>query len=64
MVEGGAVWAVGVLVAGGVRSLPLTPHLTSPLEGGRDEIGEGVGVGAGLARCSRRLPRGFLPAQE
>ena len=31
-----------------------TPHLTSPLVGGRDELGKGVGVGEG----------GFLPAQE
>ena len=42
----------------GSDSLPSTPHLTSPLEGGRDELGKGGGgawcVGA----------RGFLPAQE
>ncbi len=31
----------------------LTPHLTSPLEGGRDELGEGVGVEVG-GSCLRR----------
>ena len=31
-----------------------TPHLTSPLEGGRDELGKSVGDGMA----------GFLPAQE
>ena len=29
------------------------PHLTSPLDGGRDELGEGVGVGVG-GSCLRR----------
>ena len=34
-----------------------TPHLTSPLRGGRDELGEGVGVGAGSVggKCERAL---------
>ena len=29
---------------GGPGSLPRTPHLTSPLEGGRDELGKGMRV--------------------
>ena len=35
--------AMGRGTAGGARSLPPTPHLTSPLEGGRDELGKGEG---------------------
>ena len=34
------VWVIGVWESVGGRSGPLTPHLTSPLEGGRDELGE------------------------
>ena len=50
--------AIGVLKAVGGGSVPPTPHLTSPLEGGRDELGKGeVGQWGG-----RR--GGFLPAQE
>ena len=47
----------GVQVGGG-GSGRSTPHLTSPLEGGRDEFGEGVGVGMGgavrVGSCLRR----------
>ena len=38
-----AARAIGAGATGGGGSAPLTPHLTSPLEGGRDELGEGVG---------------------
>ena len=31
--------AIGACRAGGGGSQPPTPHLTSPLEGGRDEMG-------------------------
>ena len=30
----------GTRAAGGASAWPLTPHLTSPLEGGRDELGK------------------------
>ena len=53
MTEDGAVWAIGVLAAGGVCSLPLTPHLTSPLVGGRDELGKGWVLGW-VGSCLRR----------
>ena len=43
MLEGGAVWAIEGRAAGGVRSLPLTPHLTSPLVGGGMNWGRGGG---------------------
>ena len=33
-------WAIGAHRAGG-GSVHPTPHLTSPLEGGRDELGKG-----------------------
>jgi len=36
---GGAFWCVG--------SQRSTPHLTSPLEGERDELGKGASVGRG-----------------
>ena len=36
----------------GVGSVRRTPHLTSPLEGGRDELGEGMGASGGS--CLRR----------
>ena len=36
---------------------PPTPHLTSPLKGGRDELGKGCAGAWGWVR-------GFLPAQE
>ena len=41
------------------RSQPPTPHLTSPLKGGRDELGKG---GRWLMLGARE--RRFLPAQE
>ena len=53
MTVGGADMAEGARATSGGGSRPLTPHLTSPLEGGRDELGEEV-----------RGVRGFLPAQE
>ena len=37
--DGGAAWGIGVRRDWWVGSLPFTPHLTSPLEGGRDELG-------------------------
>ena len=44
---GGMAWAIGDVrgrsgarTAGGAGAWLLTPHLTSPLEGGRDELGE------------------------
>ena len=49
----------------GARARRSTPHLTSPLEGGRDELGEEVGVLVVVlgwrGACGER---GFLPAQE
>ena len=36
--DGMGLW--GWKVSGGGRSLPPTPHLTSPLKGGRDELGK------------------------
>ena len=35
------VWAIGARTSGGAGTRHLTPLLTSPLEGGRDELGEG-----------------------
>ena len=35
----GLAWAIGACRTDGGGSRPLTPHLTSPLEGGRDELG-------------------------
>ena len=46
----------GRRTAGGGGSGPLTPHLASPLKGGRDELGKEWGVWGWV--------RGFLPAQE
>ena len=43
----------GVARFGGAGSWCSTPHLTSPLEGGRDELGKGVGVGW-VGSCLRR----------
>ena len=57
MVEGAAWMDRGHTTDGASSQLP-TPHLTSPLKGGRDELGErGVGVvGAweGVGSCLRR----------
>ena len=44
--SGGVVWAVVWCewwrgTSGGAGSLPPTPHLASPLKGGRDELGKG-----------------------
>ena len=36
----GVWWVIGVLESVGGHAGPPTPHLTSPLEGGRDELGE------------------------
>ena len=52
---GGAAWAIGAghdWCAGSLRS---TPHLTSPLEGGRDELGVPPFQGGGMnfGRCAR-----------
>ena len=41
MRERGAAWAIGACRAGGGGSWLRTPHLTSPLKGGRDELGKG-----------------------
>ena len=35
--------AIGDGTIAGARSVPPTPHLTSPLKGGRDELGKGGG---------------------
>ena len=59
MTEGGGL--VGCVLAAwrgvGAGSLPPTPHLTSPLVGGRDELGRG----REREMCEAD---GFLPAQE
>ena len=47
-------WGVA-LVRGSWRP---TPHLTSPLKGGRDELGKGWVLAEWCGAC------GFLPAQE
>ena len=49
---------------GGVGLRRSTPHLASPLEGGRDELGEGWVLVGWWARRAARGERGFLPAQE
>ena len=56
---GGVEMAVGGGNGRWWTRVPLTPYLTSPLEGGRDEffLGEAAWWWAGM-------PRGFLPAQE
>ena len=71
---GGVVWRSGCGVTGVARSRRSTPHLTSPLEGGRDELGKGWWVPAcagmtewGARSCLRRndgMGAPFLPAQE
>ena len=38
---GGEEWAIGVRCDWCAGSWLRTPHLTSPLEGGRDELGKG-----------------------
>ena len=70
--EGGR--RLGCWRAVGRRSWPSTPHLASPLKGGRDEfffggvwlggVGWGVGVGGSCLRRNGGRGRGFLPAQE
>ena len=49
----GVARTIGGGSAGGCGLRTPTPHLTSPLEGGRDELGEAVGVGVG-GSCLRR----------
>ena len=49
----GAAWAIGACRAGGGGSRCSTPHLTSPLEGGRDELGKGWVLGW-VGSCLRR----------
>ena len=52
--DGGA-WAIEVCRAGGGGSRRSTPHLTSPLEGGRDEFFLGGGRVLGrVGSCLRR----------
>ena len=41
--DGGRGVGVGARTGGGVGSVRPTPHLASPLEGGRDELGKGSG---------------------
>ena len=55
-------WATVEVLAGvaGACSVPRTPHLASPLEGGRDEMGRGEVRGARGEVLGAR----FLPAQE
>ena len=48
-IGGGLV--IGVLEIVGGRTGRLTPHLTSPLEGGRDELGRRRGQGVGGCGC-------------
>ena len=42
----------------GAGSLLLTPHLTSPLEGGRDELGKGGWCGCWVPACAGMTGRG------
>ncbi len=53
---GGAGMTVGggARTISGVGSVRRTPHLASPLEGGRDELGKGVGGVVGVGSCLRR----------
>ena len=51
--EGGTGWVIGARTASGGGTWPLTPHLTSPFQGGGMNLGE-ADVEEG----------GFLPAQE
>ena len=49
----GTVWAVVWYewwcgMGGGAGSVPPTPHLASPLKGGRDELGKGRDWGGGV----------------
>ena len=62
--DGGGVGAIGV-GAWGARELVVargrpTPHLASPLEGGRDELGKGEGGGCGwvVPACAGMTVRG------
>ena len=54
---GCAAWVIGAGTTGGSCSLPPTPHLTSPLEGGRDELGKGWVLGWQLGPAARRFLR-------
>ena len=46
---------IGACATSGGGSWPLTPHLTSPLEGGRDELRPGcASLMSGTAGCPRR----------
>ena len=60
---GGAAWAIGVRRdwCGGSRR--STPHLTSPLEGGRDELGRGRELGR-VGSCLRRNDGGGAGVTE
>ena len=58
--EGGSAWAIEACRTGGGGSRRSTPHLTSPLEGGRDELGKGWVLGR-VGSCLRRNDAG---AQE
>ena len=64
---GDVVWVVAGGIGGGAGcggcSVPLTPHLASPLKGGRDELGKGgacpafglrLGGGCGVVVLSER----------
>ena len=47
-------WAIGLGHDWLCRSWRPTPHLTSPLEGGRDELGKGEGTGEGAGKGGAR----------
>ena len=53
-----AVWGIGVGATGGGGSGLRTPHLASPLEGGRDELGRGEKSELGRGRDELGKGRG------
>ena len=54
---------IGVRRDGCAGSWRLTPHLTSPLPGGRDELGEGMGVGLAVGgKCEQALGVFAIPS--
>ena len=73
MTERGGVWVIGARRDWCVGLRHSTPHLTSPLEGGRDElekewalerVGSCLRRNDGEGRGGGGKGYGFLPAQE